>query len=85
MSSRTLIAVVVVILVILGAYWYFSAQSAVTQPNSQSASQTLGTSASDTSDASLNQDSAAIDAQMNSLNADATAANQTDQPVTQSY
>lgn len=94
MSSNAKIwigVVVVIVLVLLGWYWYSQNNAGTTSqtPSGQTSTNTTNgsPSGSATSDAALNQDSAAIDTQMSGLDSDNASMNQSfnDQPVSQSY
>jgi predicted negative regulator of RcsB-dependent stress response len=81
-SKPLIICIVILVLAILG-WWYFKTPQAPVQPAStqqaaptQTAQNTSDISnPSDVSDAALNQDFTVIDAQMSSLNTDVTNAN----------
>ena len=70
MSRNAAIVLVVVILLVLGG-WYMSSQPAVSPSSSEYGSQTSGyPSAQGSSNASLDQDTASIDAELNAMTAD---------------
>ena len=100
-TGKVLVGIVVVLILAGGAYyWYSSTHSAVnptlqtaTSTDSMQGMQTQGStesasvlpSGSGTSDASLNQDTAAIDSQMTGLDSDNASVNSSvnDQPISQ--
>ncbi len=76
-TLKIVIGVVVVIILAGGGYWYWSSHQAQPAASVDASMNDDGTlpSGSDTSDASLDQDSAAIDAQMQGLDSDSASAN----------
>ena len=84
MSTGKLIWAVVIVILLGAAYWYWSSGkgAVVTPPNGSGTSMS---SPSDTSDAALDQDTAAVDAQLSAAAADSTSADNSlnDKPVTQ--
>ena len=86
MNSNTIIGVVVVIIIALGAWWYFSHDQGMygwdnnsammndTDASNTAAAANAQIQGRDNSDASLNQDIQAVDAQMGQFNTDASAA-----------
>lgn len=84
--SRTSLIWTIVILVIIGAgFYYWSTRTPA--PESASAGTPSSTASTDTSDAALDQDTAAIDTELSGLDADNAQVSQSldDQAVTQSY
>ncbi len=86
MQSKIVLWVIILLVIVLGAWWYFAQTPKVTAPTSVSTQteQTAapvapqpttvnGISTTDTSDAAISQDTAAVDAQMSSLNSDNTS------------
>lgn len=65
--TKWIIGVVVLVLVAGGAWWYFTKGPSVANQGAAATTATVNP-ATDTSDAALVQDSAAIDAQMQQLN-----------------
>ena len=84
-SSKLIIAIIVILAVVAGIWWYLAAtpvkpvsqnqpagNSAIAADQTAAAANgTLTTSPTDTSDASLNADMSAIDSGLTNLNADA--------------
>jgi hypothetical protein len=88
--TKWIIAIVIVAVVGAGAAWYLAGRQSPPpppQPNAAAQNPSGMSGAGDTSDQALSQDTAAIDAQIQGLGADAGAADQSlaDKPVTQSY
>ena len=87
-TGKLVIGVIVVVLIGLG-FWYYSANKGGTAPAAPGSSASpsdagvLPTSASDNSDAALNQDTAAVDTQLNGLNSDSATVDSSinDKPV----
>ena len=87
-TGKVIVGIIVVIVIAAGGYYWYSSMHTnanVTQTNSTTgtASETVSGAAvsplpagSNTSDTALTQDTAAIDAQMNTLNTDNTQASQ---------
>jgi len=89
-STAKVVWVIVILAIIAGAYyWYTQSQGGTMAPMQMATTSPMtGTSSasnSDTSNAALVQDTAAIDSQMSGLNSDNTNMNSSDQPVSQSY
>ena len=91
--TKWIIGIILIILIAAAAWWWGTrpaqAPALPAQSNTQGAQTSSGlpTAQSDTSDAAVVQDTAAIDSQMGGLNSDSAAVDSSmnDQPVTQSY
>jgi uncharacterized protein (UPF0333 family) len=96
-TGKVIIGVIVVLVIAGGAYYWYShmqSESSAAMTASSTTAMMTGSAAAannplpsgtSTSDSSLNQDTAAIDAQMNGLDSDntQTSASMNDQPVSQ--
>lgn len=85
-TAKIALAVIVVVLIGIAAYYYWPMSNSVYYAPGQSNAES-GSLAPGTSDAALSQNAASIDSQMGGLNSDSASMNQSfsDAPVSQSY
>jgi hypothetical protein len=84
--------VIIVVLLVLGGYFWYT-HSVANDTSYATTQQDMGsmpgmneqTATTSTSDATIIQDSAAVDTQMSGLDSDNSNMNQSDQPIPQSY
>ena len=84
MSTGKIIGIIVVIIVIAGGYWWWSQNASMGTAEYGGAAMSTS-SPSDASDSAIDQDTAAIDAQLDAAVSDSSAANSSinDTPVAQ--